>query len=169
MLDYWNMRTVGLYAILVATLLGCRSGQCQEMYGACNVRGMANMMRFDEVHGCNVATTPIAGLCVSSAYDVTNPNCATSASIAPDCAISPDGTVFVTTLTNDEYVSGAGWRSTHSASYAQMEAPAPGPADLLRCNAAFCAPACDRSPTPFALFCVDGGLGTNGMDSGAGE
>jgi hypothetical protein len=134
---------------------------------------MAQMSRFDEARGCYAAAAPVTGLCSSSVLDVRNPECGHSASIAPDCAASPDGSIYVTDETNENHVSGAGWRSMHFFSY--NGAPRPSSADLTtedmqRCAVALCVSSCDGRSQPLGLpgQWVDAG-GPDAQDAAAGD
>jgi hypothetical protein len=96
---------------------------------------------------CTIALPPksLVGLCMSSVLDLSNPRCTHSASLGRDCAVSPDGPVYVRYENGDEYVSGAGWRSMHYPSYSGSTRPRSADLtadDMLRCLAALCAPAC---------------------------
>jgi hypothetical protein len=154
--------------VLAWALSGCESGggnsgPCGTApYGACNVQTPAQMRPFDEARGCLGAPVAVPGLCMSS---VLGDHCFRSASIGPDCAVSPDGRLFLTAVTGDEYVFGAGWQST---AYPMWYGPARPSGDVAfdsRCAVAECAPSCDGTPTGlFAGRCTDGGT-----DAGVGD
>ena len=163
----------------MGALTGCTSsasGPCGYAgYGSCNVQATAQMSRFDDVRGCYAAAAPVVGLCGSSVLDIRNAQCGHSASIAPDCAISPDGSIYVTDEDNDEYVSGAGWRSMHYVSYNGTGRPVSANLtadDMQRCAVALCAPSCDGRSEPVASvlpgLCVDAGA-PDGRDTASGE
>ena len=123
----------------------------------------AQMRPFDEARGCLGARVAVPGLCMSSVLG--SGDCARSASIGPDCAVSPDGGLFLTAVTGDEYVFGAGW---HSTAYPMGYGPARPSGDFAfdsRCAVAECAPSCDGTPTDlYAGWCIDGGT-----DAGVGD
>jgi hypothetical protein len=150
------------------------AGPCgYAAYGSCNVQATAQLQPLDEIHGCIGATVSVAGLCVSSSLDLPNPNCFHAASIAPECAISPDGAIYLGDLTNDEYVSGPGWRSTHYETHNGSDRPAASittNGDRQRCAAALCAPPCVGSEIGvYAEFCVDGGSSVGARDAAGVE
>lgn len=159
-----DVTLMGLRLVFFAVVVGvmvaaCNSSDCNAAYGACNISAQVSMQRFDASRGCNEVAAAVPGVCLSSVFD-TAAGCSQSASLAPECGVAPNGDIYVLEITNDEYLSGQGWRSTHQPSFATMEPPTPSATDAARCAVALCSPSCDGAAStvhPIVCPSIEGG------------
>jgi hypothetical protein len=133
---------------------GCSGGGCDAERVACD--GPPPQMRLLDVgRGCLGPVEQVTGVC----HTLVN-RCTPSGAIAPACAVSPDGGVFVAIMTDNDMLTGAGWHFIEAV--ASFPDPAAIPTDeeatgeqAQECARALCAPQCSGGgPLEYAsLFC----------------
>jgi hypothetical protein len=137
------------------------STACIPAPGSCDAPP-PQMNAFDATHGCLGARVPLTKVCNTSVN-----RCFPSAGLGLVCAIAPDGSVFVSVMSDNNMLTGSGWHFSQPLS--SFPYPAAVPADeqataeqLDRCRQAECASPCPGveplNYQPYPL-CVDAGVG----------
>lgn len=142
---------------------GAGADSCTDApYGSCNVSSAATLYQYDGTQNCIGSPMPVHGICENNVYN--GKHCPADISLNVDCAIGPDGGIYLATETLFSYLSGPGWRTVYYPSEFGPQEPGAAKAtasDLARCNAAFCATACPgATPFPYSTqgSCADAGL-----------
>jgi hypothetical protein len=124
------------------------------------------MRAYDPTNDCIGASTSLTDVCSTSVN-----RCTPSAGIGPECAVSPDGVVYVAVLGDNNVLTASGWRFDEPIfSFPDPQAVPSDElvtsAEAIVCAHAMCAPPCPGADAFWSPGCSnDAGTGARDAPS----